>query len=1073
MSNEELEPVILIIDSDTTDYKSGEVNPRKRKLSPNFCGKVEWTDDESDSYVCLKDAKQSKPSRRRGRSGKSDRLSHSIKGKEKENVCASLPSGDGTDIHKVEVAEHVRSRRRRFNKTRETLKISGLRLPPDFRDIEFSEDENMETLARRPQFPSTSGAKPCRPYKDVELDRSAGLIPAPVAQYLRDYQVEGANFLHQHFVYQTGCILGDDMGLGKTVQVVAFLTAAFGKTSDERDWKRMRKMRHEMPDAWYPRALIVCPGSLIENWRNELTRWGWWHIDVYHGAGKDDVLDATRAGWVEVMITTYGTYKNHYVKINKIEWDVAIADECHCLKEPRSEITRAMNEINALCRIGLTGTAIQNRYEELWTLLNWTNPSHFGSLREWREIISRPLTVGQSHDATFSQLSLARKTAQKLVRNLLPPFFLRRLKSLIAHQLPKKRDRVVFCPLTDLQKDAYSNFLASKSVEFIRSAEKPCDCGSGRKRGWCCYTHIPETGQKWQSLVFPTMTTLQKLSSHITLLVPATSDSKPKKESELRVLQDCVPEIWNELFQNRDSLLNLVNPKFCGKWRVLKKLLEFWYANSDKVLIFSHSVRLLKILQYLLQTTSYTVSYLDGGMGYEERQRTVDSFNSNTHSFVFLISTKAGGVGLNIASANKVVIVDPHWNPAYDLQAQDRAYRIGQVRDVDVFRLISAGTIEEIVYARQIYKQQQANIGYSASEERRYFKGVQQDRARKGEIFGLGNLLTFHKDTIMLREIVNKTNIAEAKAGIALANVDLEKAVPDSEESLNMMGMIGNDSLTTVPTATTENTEHGESGHLANFFIKETSGQNHEVEGSTKISKHKKSQSDAIQAILSAAGVEYTHQNSEVVGSSKVEKQLSRRAIFTSECTNIALGNKSLLLDNDENQNPHFGNHNHDEINSEKDSNIISLHAGPRKKEKQSSAKPKYLYNPPEEVRRRQFCTMARTFGFLSAQEFGLAVESWTQEQRRDSLEEFYRKRRHICIQGVNDNLPAAQVTRGNNGNGNPDVKPQTGKEDASAKNECEGDGMSLPYIKTEDNEDGDENSLIVPQSDYDSTDEL
>jgi SNF2 family DNA or RNA helicase len=122
-------------------------------------------------------------------------------------------------------------------------------------------------------------------------------------------------------------------------------------------------------------------------------------------------------------------------------------------------------------------------------------------------------------------------------------------------------------------------------------------------------------------------------------------------------------------------------------------------------------------------------------------------------------------VGLNITSANKVVIFDPNWNPSYDLQAQDRAYRIGQLRDVEVYRLVSAGTVEEIVYARQIYKQQQANIGYNASTERRYFKGVQNAKDQKGEIFGLDNLLTFHGDDIVLRDIVNKTNVAEASEG--------------------------------------------------------------------------------------------------------------------------------------------------------------------------------------------------------------------------------------------------------------------------------------------------------------------
>src|SRR5947208_16523103 len=113
------------------------------------------------------------------------------------------------------------------------------------------------------------------------LPYSLGVLPAPIAQWLRDYQVDGVAFLHELFVYQKGGILGDDMGLGKTIQVIAFLTAAYGKTGDERDGKRMRKMRRNGSKAWYPRTLIICPGVLIQNWRSELERSGWWHVEVY------------------------------------------------------------------------------------------------------------------------------------------------------------------------------------------------------------------------------------------------------------------------------------------------------------------------------------------------------------------------------------------------------------------------------------------------------------------------------------------------------------------------------------------------------------------------------------------------------------------------------------------------------------------------------------------------------------------------------------------------------------------------------------------------------------------------
>lgn len=387
------------------------------------------------------------------------------------------------------VPSHIAERRAKFDQNRKTLGNSGLRLAPDYSELYFSDDErDPEELEERPKF---DNIEPCRPYRDIELEASAGLIPASIAQYLRDYQIEGVKFLHEHFTYQTGAILGDDMGLGKTVQVAAFLTAAFGKTGDERDAKRLRKVRRNST-SWYPRILIVCPGTLIANWKGELERWGWWKVMVYHDTGKEDALKAARSGAIEVMLTTYTTYTTNQDKINVVEWDAVVADECHCLKGRNSKVTQAMEKVNALCRIGLTGTAIQNKYEEFWALLNWTNPGYFGEPYEWNRSIVQPLTRGQSHDATLHQLSLARKTAKKLVNNLLPPFFLRRMKSLIAHQLPKKTDKVVFCPLTSVQRDAYERLLKGVEVQLILSSVQPCICGSGVKQGWCCGKKLPD-----------------------------------------------------------------------------------------------------------------------------------------------------------------------------------------------------------------------------------------------------------------------------------------------------------------------------------------------------------------------------------------------------------------------------------------------------------------------------------------------------------------------------------------------------------------------------------------------------
>jgi hypothetical protein len=250
--------------------------------------------------------------------------------------------------------------------------------------------------------------------------------------------------------------------------------------------------------------------------------------------------------------------------------------------------------------------------------------------------------------------------------------------------------------------------------------------------------------------------------------------------------------------------------------------------------------------------------------------------------------------------------------------------------------LVSAGTIEEIVYARQIYKQQQANIGYTASTERRYFKGVQNKTDQKGEIFGLQNLLTFHADDIVLRDIVNKTNVAEARKGVKMIEVDMDDILNDDDNPLRVDD---------------DDNEDGAMSQLAALL----------TEGNKPKKKQKsKSKTDPIQAILASAGVEYTHENSEVVGSSRVEAQLSRRAEETGN--DVDVGEERLF---DESQ-------------------VIIAERG----------RVEYEFNPPEDVMMRQFCTMAKTFGFASATEFAFVVEGWTQKQRRDCLERFYLKRR-------------------------------------------------------------------------------
>ena len=974
------------VDLDLDQYGGNEPSRKKRRLPPAESERLEWSDDNTANngeaaykkFQAMKSAnrkrairstKKAKAIETENRARESGRpltgVGRCVQGGKKVSNVKEKSWGDATsdeELMEWTVPDYLKERRTRFDARAEKLKAGGLKLPPPFDDISFSDDEHLERLAERPQFPNDPPGK----YEDIQLPYSLGLIPAPIAQWLRDYQIQGVEFLHELFVYQKGGIIGDDMGLGKTVQVIAFLTAAYGKTGDERDSKRMRKTRR-LHSRWYPRTLIICPGTLISNWQDEFRRWGWWHVDVYHGNAdaKDAAISAAQSGRTEVMLTTYTTYRMNKDIINMIAWDCCVADECHAIKERKSESTHALNEVNALCRIGLTGTAIQNKYEELWTLLNWTNPGRFGPISTWKASICDPLELGQSYDATVYQLSRARKTAKRLVENLLPQFFLRRMKTLIKDQLPRKSDRVVFCPLTPTQADAYERFLDSDMVQYIKQSAEFCDCGSGKKMGWCCYALLRD-GSKWQNHVFPAITTLQKLSNHLAMLIPQSSDSSEKQDKDLELLRISVPDRWRKLYADRDSIINYSNPDFCGKWRILKKLLKFWHGEgNNKVLVFSHSVRLLKMLQMLFNHTSYNVSYLDGSMKYDQRYAAVTDFNTDPSQFVFLISTRAGGVGLNITSANKVVVVDPNWNPSYDLQAQDRAYRIGQTRDVEVFRLVSQGTLEEIVYARQIYKQQQANIGYNATTERRYFQGVRGRQDQKGEIFGLSNLFAYQNDNAVLRDIVNKTNIAESKADLHIASLELDD---DKDVELKEDDDAGDDDPLHASIKTEDGNEEAAMSQLAAMITGGGSKSGKKIrsfkcESSTAMH-------DPVQAILASAGVQYTHENSEVVGSSKVEADLSKRAEAAVEGGSTQEQSARVFMADSQ------------------------RNGGPKQALKPNSVG--YQYKPPESIMKRQLCSMARWAGYKNAVDFALIVEAWTQEERRTCLDCFYEWRRKL-----------------------------------------------------------------------------
>nr|KYP44537.1 hypothetical protein KK1_033937 [Cajanus cajan] len=532
--------------------------------------------------------------------------------------------------------------------------------------LQKPEEEEEEEEIKRKQFASPKlphfQIDHTGPFEPLLLSSQGQLpvvqVPASINCRLLEHQREGVKFLYGLYKNNHGGILGDDMGLGKTIQAIAFLAAIFGKEGHstlKENWEVKREP-----------ALIICPTSVIHNWESEFSKWSNFSVSIYHGANRDLIHDKLRANGVEILITSFDTYRIH---------------------------------------------------------------------------------------------------------GILHKYMLRRTKEeTIGHLMMGKEDNIVFCAMSDVQKRVYRRMLQLPDIQCLINKNLPCSCGSPLTQVECCKRIVPD-GVIWPylhrdnpdgcdscpfCLVLPCLVKLQQISNHLELIKPNPKDD-PDKQSKDAEFAAAVfgPDIdlVGGNTQN-ESFMGLSDVKHCGKMRALEKLLFSWFSQGDKVLLFSYSVRMLDILEKFLIRKGYCFSRLDGSTPTNLRQSLVDDFNSSPSKQVFVISTRAGGLGLNLVSANRVVIFDPNWNPAQDLQAQDRSFRYGQKRHVVVFRLLAAGSLEELVYTRQVYKQQLSNIAVSGKMEKRYFEGVQDCKEFQGELFGISNLFRDLSDKLFTSEII-------------------------------------------------------------------------------------------------------------------------------------------------------------------------------------------------------------------------------------------------------------------------------------------------------------------------------
>ncbi|RKD26737.1 hypothetical protein BEP19_16175 [Ammoniphilus oxalaticus] len=436
-------------------------------------------------------------------------------------------------------------------------------------------------------------------------------IPVSFQGQLRPYQRVGMSWLIQLRKWNMGACLADDMGLGKTIQFLSYL--AYCK---EQGW-----LDHPF--------LLICPTSVLGNWQKEIQRFiPDLSVMVHHGPTRaaGDVF-REQATKVDIVLTTYSLAQRDHASFSLLLWDGIVLDEAQHIKNSSTLQSKAIRGFNARHRITLTGTPMENRLEELWSIFEFLNPGFLGSKTNFRRQFAQPIE------------KLGDKERMTSLKRLVRPFLLRRSKSdpSVIRDLPEKIETKEYCPLTTEQAALYARL-----VNELLDKEKNIQ-GFARK-----------------GLILSSILRLKQICNHPALLDQGASGSRSGK---LNRLIEMVTEMLDD---------------------------------QDHILIFTQFTKMGHLLQRKLQEEfKLTIPFLHGGVPAQQREGLIDQFQEKGSSPILILSLKAGGVGLNLTRANRVIHFDRWWNPAVENQATDRAFRIGQTRTVHVHKLICLGTIEE------------------------------------------------------------------------------------------------------------------------------------------------------------------------------------------------------------------------------------------------------------------------------------------------------------------------------------------------------------------------------------------
>ena len=489
-------------------------------------------------------------------------------------------------------------------------------------------DEFMNREASK-ATPSSHSAVLRRRPKFVKVEKQPEYMGVDRGLALRDYQLQGLNWLNLSWCKENSVILADEMGLGKTIQTICFLYYLF------------------KAQQLYGPYIILVPLSTMTAWQREFQIWAPdLNVVTYIGDVQsremirqyDWCFTGTKKMKFNAILTTYEILLKDKMFLGCINWAAVLVDEAHRLKNDDSLLYKALKEFNTNHRLLITGTPLQNSLKELWALLHFIMPQKFTNWEDFEKVHGNAMEKGY----------------EKLHKEL-EPYILRRVKKDVEKSLPAKVEQILRVEMTSIQKTYYKWILTKNFNALLK----------GRKGSTSTFLNI--------------VIELKKCCNHAFL-------TKPMDDEKPMVAQD---DVMKELLRGS------------GKLVLLDKLLCRLKETGHRVLIFSQMVRMLDILAEYLTKRHFSFQRLDGSIKGEIRKQALDHFNAEgSQDFCFLLSTRAGGLGINLATADTVIIFDSDWNPQNDLQAQARAHRIGQKNQVNIYRLVTARSVEEEIVER-------------------------------------------------------------------------------------------------------------------------------------------------------------------------------------------------------------------------------------------------------------------------------------------------------------------------------------------------------------------------------------